>query len=266
MKKLLLSAVLCLVAVAGRSQELFEGTLKARSYEYHSNFIVKKTKGMMQNGSRDAEMYVKGNKVSSWDKLVNVQTIYDLEGGVLYFIFHEIRKAVSFPLTAFAGQVNSDVALKPEPTDETKTIHGLTCRKYTAERKTEKNGMKTDIRSDVWLCEELRVSEDLAPYVSANTGLPMVGMKYIVDSNSIMPMINISTYNAFDIKEIDRSPVPDEKFAVPQDYKTVSASGFTDKALLAVYSENEKALKKNKKLSTKEEDVIKFDIDEEWDF
>lgn len=262
MKKLLLSAVLCLVAVVGRSQELFEGMLRARSYERHSNFMIKASKGTLQNGSRDVESYFKGNKLASWDKLVNAQTIYDLDEEVIYMVFHEIRKTVVLSSTMFSEMPYHDMAIKPVPTGETKTILGLTCRRYVGE------DVDMKIRSEAWLCEELRVSEELAPYVSANTGLPMIGLKYIIESGgSILGgVMNLNTYNVYYIKEIDRSPVPDEKFAVPQDYKVVYVSGVKDKALRAAFSENEKALKKNKKLSTKEEDVIKFDIDEEWDF
>ncbi len=266
MKKLLLSVILCQFAILGYAQELFEGTLKARSYEYHSKSLVKFSKGMLQNGSRDVEMYVKGNKLGSWDALVNIQTIYDVEDETIYFVFHEIKKAVATPMDSYTQAVNSNTAIKPEPTDETKIINGLTCRKYTGTFKSKEHGASTEVRSDVWLCEDLKVHNDLAPYVSGNTGLPMVGMKYIVDSNTKAPMVNMNTYNAYDIKEIDRSPVSDDKFVVPQDYKVISASSYSDKSLLSVYSENEKVLKKNKKLSEKETDLIKFDIDEEWDF
>lgn len=123
-----------------------------------------------------------------------------------------------------------------------------------------------NISSTIWLCEELAVHKDLAPHVSGNTGLPLLGMKYIIDSTTKVLMMNTNSYTAFDIKEVVPGIVPDDKFTIPADYKIVESSFSHPKKMLAVYSENEKALKKAKKLTQTDQSALKFDIDEEWDF
>ncbi len=262
MKKLFVFA-LCLVAwMTCGAQNYFEGTLKARSYEEHSKMMVKFSKGMLINGARDAEMYVKGKKLAVKDASTNVSTVYNLETMKLYFVFHNIKKVLEMPTAQLEAMMAGGVV--PEDTGVNKTLTGLNCRLYHAKKETEENGMKTTIKTDIYLCTELEVDPALAPFVSQNTGLPYIGMKYVVDSNISAPMMNWNSYIAYEIKEVIRGNVDDSLFEVPADYEVVDGS--SNSKMLAVYSENNKVMKKNMKGKQEASTEIKFDINEEWDF
>lgn len=244
------------------AQEYFEGTLKARSYEKHSNIVVKFSKGMLVNGARDAEMHIKGKKLAVVDKTVNVHTIYNLEEQSLYFLFPYIKKAIQMPTSHFAKMTANNAT--PTPTDVYKTISGQKCRLYTAEKiENIGGGGTTKIKNQVYLCEDLQVDPALAPFVTP-TGLPYLGIKYIIDSNSRAGIMTMDSHTAYEVKEVIPCSVDESLFEVPADYEIVD--GTSNSKMLGVYSENNKVMKKMKKGKPETEKEITFDINEEWDF
>ena len=255
--------VICMMAWMGcHAQEYFEGTLKARSFENHSKIAVKFSKGMLINGARDAELHIQGKKMAMKDQTTNLTTIYDVEKNKLYVVFHNIKKALEMPITHFEQMKQGAASMKQVATSTYKTISGMNCRLYSGEVNENQNGAKIRMKGETFVCEELPIDPALAKF---NNGHPYVGMKYIVDANNSAGMIQINSYTAFEVHEVIRGEVDGAIFEVPADYEIVD--GTSNSKMLAVYGENNKVMKKNKK-GTKEEPAqeIKFDINEEWDF
>lgn len=262
MKKLMMFALCMMAWMTCNAQEYFEGTLKARSYEKHSDIAIKFSKGMLINGARDSELHIKGEKMAAVDHVTNVATIYDVEKNKLYFVFHNIKKALEMPISHFEKMKQGSVSIKPVATSTYKTISGANCRLYSAEVNTNQNGAQIRMKSDSYVCEEMPIHPSLAGF---NNGLPYVGMKYIIDSNNRAGMIQINSYTAYEVHEVIRGEVDDAIFVVPADYEIVD--GTSNAKMLSVYGENNKVMKKMKKNTTKEPtEEVKFDINEEWDF
>lgn len=261
MKRLLLFTLAVMVWMAGSAQNYFEGTLKARSYENHSNIVIKFSKGMLVNGARDAEMYIKGKKLAVVDKTTNVQTIYNLEERSLYFLFPYIKKAIQMPTSHFDKLTAGNVT--PTPTDVYKTISGVKCRLYKSNKNDKVQGGSINIKNEIYLSEELLVDPALGPFITS-TGIPRVGMKYIIDSNTKAGIMTMNSYTAYEVKEVIPGKVDGAIFEIPADYEIVDGSSNTK--MLGVYSENNKVMKKMKKGKVETEKEITFDINEEWDF
>lgn len=260
MKKILTLLVLIHCSLTLSAQEYFSGKLKARSYEYHNKMMILASRGMLMNGARDAEMYVDGRRLASYDMLANIRTVYDLDAGKVFFVFNELKTVVIMPSDVIVQMNNSKAALKAEPTDEYVEILGLKCRKYRGDIYDATT--RASVSSETWVCEDLKVHPDLTPYISGNTGVANVGMKYFVKSVSAAGALGKATMSiAYDIKEIDRDFKDESVFEIPKGYVQVPYSRMHE-----VYKENQMTLEKSKKLPKKKPVEITFDIDEEFDF
>ena len=264
MKKVLLFALSIFACISVSAQDYFEGVITARSFEKHSDITIKFSQGMLINGARDAEMHIKGNRVAVVDKVTNVHTIYDLGNKKIYYVFYNINKAIEMP-TASLQQMMAG-ALVPEATDQYLNVLGRECQLYTASKDTEESGAKIKQNIQIYICKELEVHPDLAPFVSQNTGLPSLGGKYVVDTNTTVPLVGqMNSYVAYEIQNISACEVDDAVFAVPAEFTVVD--GTNNAAMYGVYKENAKVMKKlNKGKKAEPVTEVKFEINEDWDF
>ncbi len=264
--------------MTGNAQNYFEGTIKARSYELNEfkspmPMVEKMLKSMngvfSENGARDTELYIKGNKCSGFDKSAsNLQTIHNLQDKKVYMILHNIKTVID--MSAFKIQQLLTTAPVPTPTGKYSEIMGYKCQlyKYEGERMTSSDPIYQQI--EIYSCEEILIHPDLIPFVGANTGLPYLGMKYVVEAHSEADSLKINLYNAVETTEIIPGTVDDSIFEIPADYKIIP---FEDNMkVYKAYEENTKAMgldkksKKKGKEADKQEKEIKFAINEDWDF
>lgn len=255
---------ICLMAwAATNAQEYFEGTLKARTFEKHSKNAIKLSQGTLINGARDVELHIKGNCVAVVDHATNIQTIYDLNKKKIYYLFHHTKKAIDMPSSSLEQMMKG--ALEPQATDEYRQILGMKCRLYSAKKNTKEKGAHINQNIQIYICEELPVHPDLAPFVSQNTGLPYLGVKYVVDTNTaVPPLFKMNSYVAYEINDVQRGAVDESLFTIPADYEVVDGS--QNAKMLSVYKENYKILQKKNKGKEEPAEEIKFDVNEDWDF
>lgn len=257
-------AIAIMACMSVGAQDYFEGVVTARSFEKHSKLTIKFSQGTLMNGARDAKLYVKENKMAVVDDYTNITTIYDPSKGKVFFVFNNINQVIDMPTQNMLNNMSG--ALVPQPTDTYIDVLGMKCRLYEASKDGEESGAKIKQNIQILICEELGVHPDLAPYVSQSTGLPYLGVKYVVDTNtSVPPLVQMNSFIAYDVQDVQRVAVDDSIFVVPADYKVVDSAD--TKKMLGVYKANAKAMKKLKKEKPNEEVAeIKFDINEDWDF
>ena len=262
MKKFITLAICLMASIGCYAQSYFEGTLKARSYEEHSNIMIKSARGTLCNGARDAALHVKGQKLLVEDHLTNINTLYTVDNDEMYLIFHNVKKAVKLSCSNFQKSLDQTNREPAKPTQVVKTLTGKPCRLYTWSNQNKVGTVNTILSTETYVCEELPIDPALAP-IASNTKQPYLFMKYVVKTDIKAPIASYHSYTAFEVKEVIPTTLDEALFTVPAGYEIVD--GVDRKAMLKVYDDNLKVMKKAKK--DKEKPVeIKFDINEEWDF
>lgn len=280
MKKIIITTLFCIgtLALYAQGNDPFEGKLSYRSLENVDKTIIKWSMGMSYNGARNSTFLIKGNKVLFKDECTHMCTLLDPDNNVIILYSDLIGKGMQFDYESYATTYLSSfsekgpsfqgqAALKPsvyriETIGEIADFQGERAEHVKARIENTYAGTSIDL---------YRVNSYNIPttmYVAQMYGIKLNGLitKFTWEqTNSGAGFVGeMKGYVFTELTDIDKRPVDDSEFNIPQNIKVdKSESPFK---VVDLYKENAKYLTKHNMYPTQIANDVTYKIDEDWDF
>src|SRR5574344_1207335 len=261
--------------LSAQDKEFFEGELLYRTFENHSEVVLKFSKGVAYNGARNTRIIIKDANIHRIDESLHIHTLLlptrnkaiiysDLLKKGLEFSYDDFTSTYLATFSPQKSNQDSHIENTMILTRDKRRVLNELCDIYKGQYNVGDSDNKINSDIDVWVIPKYKVFKS---YWATINGLHMPGIvaKYTYNQKGHVFLLGtLASYVASELKQITPREVSPSEIVVPNDCYIKTSASSND--LLDFHEQTTNYLKKHNMYPTQKNNDIIYKINENWDF